>query len=99
MSHQVRGFAIVWMTLVTVALAWTDPAQAVEPTASSAEVTKAAAVAPADEPKTKSGIALGSCHFQKTPPYEPRLRLECENGEVVVAVFDDGIRCCALELR
>lgn len=97
MSKQVRGFRIVRMALVAVVLVWTVPAHAVEPAPSSGEVTKAAAVPPAAE--TKSGIALGSCHFQKTPPYEPRTKLECDNGEVVVAVFDDGIRCCELELR
>ncbi len=48
---------------------------------------------------TKPAISFGRCHFQKTPPYEPRVRLECDAGEVVVAVFEDGIRCCELELR
>jgi hypothetical protein len=44
-------------------------------------------------------ISFARCHFQKTPPYEPRVRLECDPGEVVVAVFEDGVRCCALELK
>ena len=46
-----------------------------------------------------SKISFVRCHFQKTPAYEPRTRLECDPGEVVVAVFDDGIRCCELEVR
>jgi len=47
----------------------------------------------------KPGISFARCHFQKTPPFEPRVKLECGPGEVVVAVFADGIRCCELELR
>ncbi len=72
------------------------PIATAEPTAAP-EASKATQVQPIAA--TKHAVSLGSCHFQKTPPYEPRVRLECDPGEVVVAVFEDGIRCCQLELR
>ncbi|MBM4267203.1 MAG: hypothetical protein FJ144_11455 [Deltaproteobacteria bacterium] len=46
-----------------------------------------------------SAISFGACHFQDTPPHDPHRRLECAPGEVVVAVYEQGVRCCSLELR
>jgi hypothetical protein len=46
-----------------------------------------------------STIAFSRCHYVMTPAFEPQIRLECPPGEVVVAVYAQSVRCCALEMH
>ncbi len=87
------GCAVVMLGLGAQATYAADEQQPADDVSAPRQIT------PVSATKTKAGISFGSCHFQKTPPHEPRVRLECEAGEVVVAVFDNGIRCCELELE
>lgn len=97
---NVRRIGTLFIPLVAVALvSWSaEIGEAAEEKAGAATVAPSGAVTPVAA-ATKPSISFGSCRFQKTPPYEPRTKLECGDGEVVVAVFEDGIRCCELKLQ
>ncbi len=44
-------------------------------------------------------IAIDECHLESTPPFEQGRRVECRRGEVIVAVYEDAVRCCSLSIR
>ena len=96
MRRHMRTKAVIGAAALTISLGGSAELVAAEP-AATIEAEATTAITPVAA--TKGGISFGSCHFQKTPPYEPRAHLECGSREVVVAVFEDGIRCCELELK
>ena len=93
-SATPRALALVAAAMLSAAAtaSWaTEPSVATVEGDTATEVQPVTAKAPA--------ISFGACHFQNTPPHDPHRRLECLPGEVVVAVYEQGVRCCALELR
>lgn len=44
-------------------------------------------------------ITLGECRLESTLPFEESRRIECSAGQVIVAVYEDAVRCCTLQVR
>lgn len=44
-------------------------------------------------------ITFGACELQSTLPFEESRRIECSAGQVIVAVYEDSVRCCTLEVH
>ena len=86
----VAGLVFGWGATV-VSWAAEETKLASEPASSSTRLQPGRAGAPS--------ISFGDCHYEKTPAYDPHVTIECPPGEVVVAVYEMGARCCLLELR
>ena len=44
-------------------------------------------------------ITFANCRMESTPPYEEGAALECGDGQVIVAVYANTVRCCSLTLN
>lgn len=44
-------------------------------------------------------ISLGECKLESTLPFEDSRRIECSAGQVIVAVYEDAVRCCTLQVN
>ncbi len=44
-------------------------------------------------------ITFGECHVESTPPFEESRSIECNTGQVIVAVYENAVRCCTLRVH